>query len=136
MVVLAACGHDASTGASRPQVSAGQLVGAWYGTGPDGDECVVVCPNGKVFTGDRPCTETTAGDFNKYLSASTAGADITITGSSTCWIATSACTTQSTMTWNLSGDSAVVSWCGFDLNLSRTNDSISVFCDDPNRGPC
>lgn len=136
LVAIAACGNETGTGTVRPNASAGQLVGAWYGTGPDGDECVVVCPDNKVFTGDRPCTELTANDFAKYLTANTMGTEITVSGSPQCWLSNKSCGSPSTMTWNVSGDSAVVSWCGFELQLNRTNDPLSVFCDDPYRGPC
>jgi hypothetical protein len=116
--------------------AAGALTGTWYGTGPDGDECVAVCPNGKVFTGDRPCTDLTSGDFSKYLAYTASGTSLTVSGSPQCWLATGRCGSPSTMTWTVNGDSADVSWCGLELQLHRTNDSLTALCDDPARGPC
>lgn len=41
-----------------------ELVGAWYGEeGPDDDQCFVFCGDGRLFTGDRPCDDSEAGDF-------------------------------------------------------------------------
>lgn len=114
----------------------GPMVGAWYGTGPDGDQCIVVCGSGKVFTGDRPCTDVTAADFNTYLAATASGTSLTVSGSAACWIASKACGASVALTWNINGNAAVVSWCGFDLHLNRTGDPPPVLCDDPNRGPC
>jgi hypothetical protein len=114
----------------------GPMVGAWYGTGPDGDQCIVVCANGKVFTGDRPCTDVTAADFDKYLPSSASGASLTVSGSPQCWIASKPCGASSAMSWNINESAAVVTWCGFDLQLNRTSDPPAVLCDDANRGPC
>lgn len=59
--------------ATKPTPSA---VGAWYGAGagfPDGDLCFIFCENGRLFAGDRPCTETDAGDFTQYLQYTVTG---------------------------------------------------------------
>jgi len=40
-----------------------ELIGAWYGDGPDGDQCFVFCGDGRVFSGDRPCDDAGASDF-------------------------------------------------------------------------
>ncbi|MFK8000399.1 MAG: hypothetical protein AB8H86_12425 [Polyangiales bacterium] len=41
-----------------------ELIGAWYGEeGPDDDQCFVFCGDGRLFTGDRPCDDSDAGDF-------------------------------------------------------------------------
>ena len=45
-----------------------RLTGAWYGTGPDGDQCFVFCGDSRVFVGDRPCTDD-SGDFDQSLAA-------------------------------------------------------------------
>jgi hypothetical protein len=122
-----ACSGDAT-------VSTGSIAGSWYGTGPDGDQCFVVCDNGKFFSGDRPCTELTAGDFTKFLSYTRSGSTLSVTYSTPqCWLATSPCA-QQPMVWSLSGDTATVDWCGFTLNLQRTADA--PFCDDPTKTPC
>jgi hypothetical protein len=67
-----ACNGSSSSGDGGETPASGQaaLVGAWYGDGPDfpdGDQCFIFCENGRFFTGDRPCTDTTAGDFSQYL---------------------------------------------------------------------
>lgn len=83
LLLLSACGDDDRRGfdGSRPDGGApagdipAELVGGWYGSGamfPDGDLCVAICDNARLFVGDRPCTETTAGDFaGGYYTAST-----------------------------------------------------------------
>lgn len=41
-----------------------ELIGAWYGEdGPDDDQCFVFCGDGRLFSGDRPCDDSMAGDF-------------------------------------------------------------------------
>jgi len=54
------------------------LLGAWHGAGvgfPDGDQCLIFCENGRLFSGDRPCTEVDAGDFAQYLRYTVTGSD-------------------------------------------------------------
>ncbi len=56
LVVSAGCGGDPSL--------EDELIGAWYGDdGPDGDQCFVFCGDGRIFSGDRPCDDSEAGDF-------------------------------------------------------------------------
>ncbi len=63
-----------SAGASARCGEAGpippELVGAWYGEDPDWQDerqCLIFCENGRLFAGDRPCTETDHPDFAQYL---------------------------------------------------------------------
>ncbi|MFT5358488.1 MAG: hypothetical protein ACI9KE_005727 [Polyangiales bacterium] len=51
-------------GGCTPPSLQDELFGAWYGEGPDGDQCFVFCDGNRVFTGDRPCDDSTAGDFD------------------------------------------------------------------------
>ena len=44
--------------------------GAWYGSGeafPDGQLCIILCDNGRLFLGDKLCTQADAGDFRAYF---------------------------------------------------------------------
>jgi len=73
-----ACNGLSSSSDVGETTASGQtaLVGAWYGNGPDfpdGDQCFIFCENGRFFSGDRPCTDTTAGDFSQYLTYSVNG---------------------------------------------------------------
>ena len=62
LVFAGACGGDSAL--------EDELIGAWYGEGPDGDQCFVFCGGGRVFTGDRPCDDSDASDFSSSLPAS------------------------------------------------------------------
>ncbi len=74
----ASCDDESASGGVEQTSASGQaaLVGAWYGNEPsfpDGDQCFIFCENGRLFSGDRPCTDTTAGDFSQYLTYSVDG---------------------------------------------------------------
>jgi hypothetical protein len=69
-VWLTGCSGDFADHGQGAPATPTSLLGAWYGSGaafPDGDLCIVLCENGRMFSGDRPCTDTTAGDFSTYL---------------------------------------------------------------------
>jgi hypothetical protein len=129
-----ACSNQGSGGTETGSVLDASIVGAWYGTGPDGDQCLILCENGRLFTGDRPCTEVTAGDFSSYLSYSVAESTLTASSSPQCWFASSPCA-QTPMTWSIVGGHATVEWCGTVMRLDRVADS-SPMCDDPVRPAC
>jgi hypothetical protein len=64
LLLTSACDGD-----SQPEDTSQAHLGAWYAEGPgvpDGALCLVFCDNGRLFTGDRPCTETAAGDYQGY----------------------------------------------------------------------
>ncbi len=128
-------GSGGETGGTESGGDTSTVTGAWYGAGPDGDQCFVMCANGRMFTGDRPCTEVDASDFDSYLSYTVTGETVDIQPpSGACWINTSPCANQP-MSWTVSGNSASVDWCGFTFVLDRTADS-SMLCDDSSRQPC
>ena len=111
------------------------LTGAWYGMGNDGDHCFVLCANGRFFTGDRPCTELDATDFDTYLTYTASGITVELeTPSPACWLADSPCA-GSTMSLWVTGDDATIDWCGYTFTMSRSAAS-SPLCDDPARQPC
>lgn len=75
LLLTSACDGDSkpedTPDAGNPPDTSEAHLGAWYGSGPgfpDGDQCFVFCDNGRLFAGDRPCTETAAGDFQGYYS--------------------------------------------------------------------
>ncbi len=63
-VALGGCGDD---DAASDETG---LTGAWYGDtfeSTDSEYCLILCRNGRAFSGDRPCTDTSAPDFQSYL---------------------------------------------------------------------
>jgi hypothetical protein len=71
LLLISACDGDSEPGDTTPDAGPPPQnhLGAWYGWGrgfPDLDQCLVFCENGRLFAGDRPCTETEAGDFQGY----------------------------------------------------------------------
>ena len=135
LVLACSDGGNGDGGGTGPGVGTTAVTGAWYGTGRDGDQCFLMCANGRMFTGDRPCTEVDASDFDSYLSYTITGETVALqTPSAACWINTSPCAGEP-MAWNVNGSSASVDWCGFTFVLDRTADS-SPLCDDPARQPC
>lgn len=57
------------TGCGEPTLE-DRLVGAWYGEGPDEDQCFIFCGDGRLFTGDSPCDQGNRGDFARSLPVS------------------------------------------------------------------
>ena len=46
-------------------------IGVWHGTGlafPNGELCLVFCPNAKLFAGDTDCSDLTHVDFSRQWS--------------------------------------------------------------------
>ncbi len=113
--------------APAPQAKTDHL-GAWYGQGtefPDGDLCLVYCDNGRLFTGDRPCTDTAAGDFQGYYSYTRTGDVLTAkdkTGK----------TVLTLSIRSLNGDTGTFIWEARDLPMSRTA-ATSALCTDTAR---
>ncbi len=75
LLALTLCGT--SLGCS-PDGLESKLIGAWYGGGPDGDQCFIFCGDGRLFTGDRPCTESDAGDFQQSLTVTFSESSFTL----------------------------------------------------------
>lgn len=76
----------ATGGSAGAGAASGDYVGAWYANDPvaipgGGDFCVILCDNGRAFTGDRPCTDTTATDFQGYFTYSVAGNVVSVSDS-------------------------------------------------------
>lgn len=84
-VLVAGC-HSRAGGGDDDD-GGGDIIGEWYGDGtefPDGDLCLIFCENGRFFSGDSACSETSRSDFEAYRPYELLGDVVLVEAASDC----------------------------------------------------